>query len=59
MQISDFLALNPWWEHKSIQKKYQSKYKREQLDLLFLQFKNKNKITALVGPRQVGKTTCF
>lgn len=59
MTISDFLPLNPWWENKGIHKKYQLTTKREQLDLVLSSLKNKDKITALIGPRQVGKTTCL
>jgi len=57
MQISDFVPLNPWWEEKGIQKKYQLNTKREQIALVLKSLKSKNKITALLGPRQVGKTT--
>lgn len=57
MQINDFLSLNPWWDNKDIQKKYQVKTKREQVSLVLNKLKHKNKITALIGPRQVGKTT--
>lgn len=59
MQINDFLSLNPWWENKKILKKYQLNTKREQVALLLKQLKIKNKIIGLIGPRQVGKTTCL
>lgn len=57
MQINDFSSLNPWWDKKDIQNKYQVKTKREQVGLVLDKLKHKNKITALIGPRQVGKTT--
>lgn len=57
MLINDFLPFNPWWEEKNIQKRYQLETKREQIDAVLKSLKHRNQITALIGPRQVGKTT--